>query len=53
MFQLLLFSLNSVHLEECLHLGYKTPVRTSQETGFHGSDYDECRLVGFYVVWLL
>jgi hypothetical protein len=53
--------------EECRLLGYKTPVRTSQEThyfsatessqlmlrtirGFHGGDYEECRLLGCYAV---
>jgi hypothetical protein len=55
--------------EEWRLLGYKNPVRTSQEThyfsttessqlmlckiwGFQGSDYEECRLLGNYLVWL-
>jgi hypothetical protein len=55
--------------EECRLLGYKNPVRTSQETHyvsatepirlmlykicFHGGDYAECRIVECYAVWLL
>jgi hypothetical protein len=49
--------------EECRLLGYKNPVRTSQEThyvsakvpsqvGSYGGDYEECRL-GCYSAWLL
>jgi hypothetical protein len=49
-----------MRFEECRLLGYKTPVRTSQETyyfsvrerelmlykigGFHGDEYGECRI---------
>jgi hypothetical protein len=56
--------------EEYRLLGYKNPVRTSQETHyicatepsqlmlckiwwFHDSDYEECRLLGCYVMWYL
>jgi hypothetical protein len=56
--------------EECRLLGYKNPVRTSQETyyfsnrnfsrlmlcnisGFHGGDYEECRLLELDAGWLL
>jgi hypothetical protein len=60
----------SNEVEESRLLGYKNPVRTSQEThyvsatessqlmlykiwGFHGGDYEECRLLWCYAVWLL
>jgi hypothetical protein len=56
--------------EERRLVGYKNPVRTSQEThhvstteprqlmlceisSFHSGDYEECRLLGCYVMWLI
>jgi hypothetical protein len=64
-----IWGFHSGDYEEYRLLGYKIPVRTSQETqyislqssrlmlckiwGFHGGDYEECGLLVYDTVWLI